>query len=165
MRTGWFAALAVAAVLLDSAVAPEIELLGARPDFLVLLVAYAGLVLGARPATIVGFIVGLIVDAEQPEYLGLHAFSLSVIGFASAAAWEHLVRGSLFVQICVLFGAALAHDLIYYVVYYRNHLDMFGRFFVRFGFIGGVYTAAFAVLIFALARARTWRAIVGGTRV
>jgi len=165
LRTGWFAALAVAAVLLDSAVAPEIELLGARPDFLVLLVAYAGLVLGARPATIVGFIVGLIVDAEQPEYLGLHAFSLSVIGFASAAAWEHLVRGSLFVQICVLFGAALAHDLIYYVVYYRNHLDMFGRFFLRFGLIGGAYTALFAVLVFAVARARTWRAIVGGTRV
>ena len=165
MRTGWFIGLAAAAVILDSAVSPEIELLGARPDFLVLVVAYAGLVLGARPATIIGFVLGLVVDAEQPEYLGLHAFALSVIGFASAAAWEHLVRGSLFVQISVLFGAALAHDLIYYVVYYRNHLDMFARFFVRFGFIGGAYTASFAVLIFALARARTWKAIVGGTRV
>lgn len=165
MRTGRFAALAIAAVILDSAVAPEIEILGARPDFLVLLVAYGALVLGARPATIVGFILGLIVDAEHPEYLGLHALSLSVIGFASAAAWEHLVRGSLFVQICVLFGAALLHDLIYYLVYYRNHLDMFARFFVRFGLIGAAYTAAFAVVIYILAQARTWRAIVGGTRV
>ncbi len=165
MKAGWFIGLAVAAVILDSAVAPEIELLGARPDFLVLIVAYAGLVLGARPATIVGFILGLIVDAEQPEYLGLHALSLSVIGFASAAAWEHLVRGSLFVQISVLFGAALAHDLMYYVVYYRNHLDIFARFFVRFGIIGAAYTAAFTVVIFVLARARMWRAIVGGTRV
>jgi len=76
LRTGWFATLAVVAVILDSAVAPEIEILGARPDFLVLVVAYAGLVLGARPATIVGFILGLIVDAEQPDYLGLHALSL-----------------------------------------------------------------------------------------
>lgn len=165
MRTVWFAGLAVAAVILDSAVAPEIELFGARPDFLVLVVAYAALVLGAKPATIIGFIVGLLVDAEQPEYLGLHAFALSVIGFASAAAWEHLVRGSLFVQISVLFGAALAHDLIYYVVYYRNHLDMFARFFGRFGAIGAAYTAAFAVVIFLLARVRMWRAIVGGTRV
>ncbi len=121
--------------------------------------------LGARPATIVGFILGLIVDAEQPDYLGLHALSLSVIGFASAAAWEHLVRGSLFVQICVLFGAALAHDIIYYVVYYRNHLDMFARFFVRFGLLGGAYTAAFAVVIYILARINTWRAIAGGTRI
>ena len=107
MRIGWFIGLAVAAVVLDSAVAPEIEFLGARPDFLVLFVAYSALVLGARPATLAGFILGLIVDAEQPEYLGLHALALSVIGYASAVAWEHLVRGSLFVQITVLFGAAL----------------------------------------------------------
>ena len=165
MRTGWFVGLAVAAVILDSAVAPRIELLGARPDFLVLLVAYAALVLGARPATIIGFIVGLIVDAEQPEYLGLHALSLAAIGFASAAAWEHLVRGSLFVQICVLFGAALTHDIIYYVVYYRYHLDIFGRFFVRFGLIGAAYTAAFSVMIFIFARANAWRAIASGTRI
>ncbi len=164
MKTGWFAGLAVAAVILDSAVVPEIEILGARPDFLVLVVAYAGLVFGARPATIVGFILGLIVDAEQPDYLGLHALSLSLIGFASAAAWEHLVRGSLFVQICVLLGAALAHDIIYYVVYYRNHLDMFARFFVRFGLLGAAYTAAFAVVIYVLARIYSWRSIAGVTR-
>jgi rod shape-determining protein MreD len=165
VRIGWFIGLAIAAVVLDSAVAPEIEFLGARPDFLVLIVAYAGLVLGARPATVVGFILGLIVDAEQPEYLGLHALALSVIGYGTAVAWEHLVRGSLFVQITVLFGAAIAHDVIYYVVYYRNHLDMFGRFFVRFVPAGAAYTAAFAVVVYALAQARSWRAIVGGTRV
>jgi len=165
VRTGWFIGLAIAAVVLDSAVAPEIEFLGARPDFLVLVVAYAGLVLGARPATVVGLIMGLIVDAEQPEYLGLHALSLAIIGYATAVAWEHLVRGSLFVQITVLFGAALAHDVIYYVVYYRNHLDMFGRFFVRFAPAGAAYTAAFAVVVYMLAQARGWRAIAGGTRV
>jgi rod shape-determining protein MreD len=137
----------VAAVILDSAVVPEIEILGARPDFLVLVVAYAGLVFGARPATIVGFILGLIVDAEQPDYLGLHALSLSLIGL-----------------ICVLFGAALAHDVLYYVVYYRNHLDMFARFFVRFGLLGAAYTAAFAVVIHVLARIYTWRSIAGVTR-
>lgn len=165
MKTGWFIALALAAVVLDSAVAPEIEFIGARPDFLVLVVAYAGLVLGARPATIIGFILGLIVDSEQPEYLGLHALALSVIGYASAAAWEHLVRGSLLVQIAVLFCATLAHDVIYYVVYFRNHLDMFARFFVRFGLSGAAYTALFTVVIYTLAQVRSWRPIIGGTRV
>ena len=41
-----------------------------RPDFLVLVVAYAGMVLGARPATILGFIVGLVVDSEQESNMG-----------------------------------------------------------------------------------------------
>jgi rod shape-determining protein MreD len=165
MRSAWFAGLAVLAVILDASVAPEIEILGSRPDFLVLVVAYAGMVLGARPATILGFIVGLVVDSEQPEYLGLHALALSAVGFACAFAWEHLVKGSVFVQMSLLFGAALAHDLIFYVVYYRNHVDMFGRFILRFGFIGAVYTAVLALLLYVLARALGWRAIVGGTRV
>ena len=165
MRGAWFAGLAVLAVILDSAVAPEIEILGSRPDFLVLVVAYAGLVMGARPATILGFIVGLVVDSEQPEYLGLHALALSAVGFGCAVAWEHLVRGSVFVQMSLLFGAALAHDVIFYVVYYRNHVDMFGRFILRFGLIGAAYTAALTFVLFVLARAFGWRAISGGTRV
>jgi len=165
MRGAWFAGLAVLAVILDSAVAPEIEIGGARPDFLVLVIAYAGLVLGARPATILGFIVGLVVDSEQPEYLGLHALALSAVGFACAFAWEHLFRGSVFVQMSLLFGAALAHDLIFYVVYYRNHVDMFARFMGRFGLAGAAYTAALALLLYVLARALGWRSIVGGTRV
>jgi rod shape-determining protein MreD len=164
LRVGWFIGLAAVAVILDSAVAPEIELFGARPDFLVLFVAYSALILGARPAIIAGFIVGLIVDSEQHAYLGLHALALSLIGFGSAAAWEHLVRGSLFVQICVLFGAALLHDLIYYLVYY-HYFDMFGRFFLRFALIGAAYTAALTIVIHAMAQVRGWRSITGGTRV
>jgi rod shape-determining protein MreD len=164
MRGAAFAGLAALAVIVDSAVAPEMEILGARPDFLVLVVAYAGLVLGARPATILGFIVGLIVDSEQPEYLGLHALALAAVGFGCALAWEHLVRGSVFVQMSLLFGASLGHDVFFYVVYYRNHLDMFWRFIGRFGFAGAAYTALFAFLVYVLARAFGWRTITGGTR-
>ena len=165
MRTGALVVLSLAAVVLDSSVAPEIEILGARPDFVVLIVAYTGLLMGARPATIVGFLLGLVLDSEQPEYFGLHALALSAIGYVTAVAWEHLVRGSVFVQIAVLFSASLLHDGIYYIVYYRNHPDMFLRFIARFGFLGGVYTAALAVVIFTLARAQRWRRIAGGTRV
>ena len=162
MRLGIFIALAVAAVILNSVLVPRIELFGARPDLLVLLVAYASLALGARSAIILGFAVGLVLDADHPEYLGLHALALSLIGFASAVAWERLVRGSLFVQCSVLFVSALLHDVIYYGVYYRNHLDIFGRFLMRFSLAGALYTAAFAVVVFALARVQRWRSISGG---
>jgi rod shape-determining protein MreD len=163
LKTGWFIGLAAAALVLDSAIAPQIEILGSRPDFLVLFVCYVALVLGARPAIIAGFILGLIIDSDDHLNLGLHALSLSLIGFASAAAWEHLVRGSLFVQIAVLFSAVLVHDIIYYVVYYQ-YLDLFGRFFLRHGLLGAAYTAALTVLVHAVAQARGWRAITGGAR-
>jgi rod shape-determining protein MreD len=109
-----------------------------------------------------GFAVGLVADTELPEYLGLHALALSAIGYVTAGVWGHLVRASLVVQCLVLFGAVLLHDAIYYVVYYRNHMDMFGRFFVRFGLPGALYTAALGILVYMLARSRGWRGIADG---
>ena len=163
MRAGTLAILAVVAVVLDAALAPEIEILGARPDFLVLVVVYGSLLVGARAATVAGFLTGFVADSELPEYLGLNALALSVTGYVSGGVWDHLVRANLFVQCLVLFGASLLHDVIYYVVYYRNHMDMFLRFVTRYGLLGGLYTAAFGIVIFALARAKGWRTIAGGT--
>ncbi|MBD3349474.1 MAG: rod shape-determining protein MreD [Candidatus Eisenbacteria bacterium] len=161
MRLGAYAALAFVAVVLDATVAPEVEILGARPDLLVLVVVYGSLALGSRPATIGGFLMGLVVDTELPEYLGLHAFALAVVGFLSAGIWEHLVRSNVFVQCGVLLVATMLHDGIYYLVYYRNHLDMYTSFLARYGLLGGLYTAALGALVFGLARARGWRAIAG----
>lgn len=165
MRIGGLVILSAVAVLLDAAIVPKMEILGARPDFAVLLVAYAGLMLGARPATIAGFVIGLIIDSEFPEYIGLNALALSAIGYVSALAWEHLVKGSIFVQIAVIFGASLMHDVIYYAVAYRNHFDMFWRFLMRYGLLGGAYTALFAACVYVIASALRWRHIVGGTRI
>ncbi len=162
MRTGTFVLLAFVAVILDATVAPEMEIMGARPDLLVLVVVYGSLVLGPRPATIAGFVMGLVADSEMSEYLGLHALALAVVGYLSGGLWDHLVRGNVFVQCAVLLVATLAHDAIYYLVYYRNHLDMFTRFIGRYGLMGGLYTAALGALVFAVARARGWRAIAGG---
>lgn len=162
MRAATLALLAFAAVVLDAALAPHIEIAGARPDFLVIVIVYASLLMGARAATIAGFSAGLIAGAEIPEYLGLNALALSATAYATSKLWSRLVRTNALVQCLVLFAASLTHDVIYYLVYYRNHLDMFGRFIARFGFLGGLYTAAFGALIFWLARVRGWRSITDG---
>ncbi len=163
MRVGVLAVVAAIAVIVDAALAPEIEILGARPDFLVLVVVYASLLVGARPATIAGFLVGLVADSELPEYLGLHALALSVVGYVTGGVWDHLVRGNVFVQCTLIFGASLLHDVIYYVVYYRNHVDMLGPFLWRYGVPGALYTAVFGTVIFVLARAAGWRSIAHDT--
>jgi len=159
MRIGVLAALAAIAVIADATLAPEIEVLGARPDFIVLVVVYASLLVGTRPATIVGFLAGLVVDSELPEYLGLHALALSAVGYVTGGVWDHLVRGNVFVQCTLVFGASLLHDVVYYLVYYRNHLDMLGPFLLRYGVPGALYTAVFGAVVFVLARLAGWRAI------
>jgi rod shape-determining protein MreD len=161
MRIGVFALVALLAVVLDSALAPEIEILGARPDFLVLVVVYGSLLLGGHTAIIAGFLMGLVVDSELPAYLGLHALALSITGYVSAGVWSRLVRANVLVQCVILFGASIIHDSIYYVVYYRNHMEMFGRFIVSQGVLGAVYTAALGALVFAIARVKDWRSVAG----
>lgn len=148
-----------AAVVLSVAVAPEIEILGSRPDFLVLLVVYAGLLLGPRSATIAGFITGLVVDSQLPEYLGLNALALCVTGYAASFVWKHLVRVSIVVQIAILFAATLLRDTIYYTIYYRHHLDMFGALIVRHAVLGGLYTALAGALIYTVCRFRRWEGL------
>jgi rod shape-determining protein MreD len=159
MRVGVLAVLAAVAVIADATLAPEIEILGARPDFLVLVVVYASLLVGTRPATIAGFLVGLVADSELPEYLGLHALALSAVGYITGGVWDHLVRGNVLVQCTLVFGASLLHDVIYYLVYYRNHLEMLGPFLLRYGVPGALYTAVFGGVVFALARLAGWRSI------
>jgi rod shape-determining protein MreD len=164
MRMTTFVILAFAAVVADSSIAPEIEILGARPDLLVLVIVYGSLALGARPATIAGFLVGLVADSEMPDYLGLHALALTVIAYTCAGVWDRLVKTNVLVQCGVLFAATMAHDVIYYLVYYRNHLDLFARFLVRSGIPGGLYTAALGALVFFVAGRRGWRALTGDAR-
>ena len=163
MRTGIFAGLAFAAVVLDTAFAPEIELFGARPDLMVLVVVYGSLLVGGRAAIVAGFLMGVASDADIPTYLGLNALALSVTGLATERVWNHLVRASLLVQCAVIFAATMLHDVIYYLGYYRNHLDMFGRFLLRYSIPGALYTAAIGAVVYVIARSMGLKEVSGGS--
>ncbi len=164
MRGGTFAALAALAVILDATVASEITILGARPDLLVLVIVYGSLLMGGRAAIAGAFIMGIFADSQMPEYLGLNTLALTVVAYATAGVWDHLVKTNVMVQCAVILVATLLRDFIYYLIYYRNHMDMFFDFLLRHGIIGAAYTAAFGVLVYAVARLRGWRVIAGGNQ-
>jgi len=163
MRPAPYVTLCAAAVILDATLTPHIEILGARPDFAVLVVVYGALLLGGRAPIISGFTMGLIADSELPEYLGLNALALAITGYLASRILDHLVKANIFVQCTVIAGATLLRDVIYYVVYYRNHLELFGRFLVHQGLLGAVYTAVLGALIYALARALNWKGVTSGS--
>jgi len=164
VRLRTFVLMCVGALLLDTALAPEIENLGARPDFLVLAIVYGGLGLGIRIPVIAGFVMGLMVDSELPEYLGLNALALSITAFLSASLLDRLVKSQVLVQCSVIFGATLLRDIIFYGVYYRGSLDIFGHFMIRYSLIGAGYTVALGLLINIIARFANWRVITGALR-
>ena len=164
MKIRAFAVLCAVALVLDTALAPEIEILGARPDFLVLALVYGGLGLGVSVPVIAGFLMGLMTDSELPEYLGLNALALSVTAFAAASLLDRLVKSHILVQCSVIFGAILLRDTIFYTVYYRGSVDIFGLLLLRYSLIGAGYTVAIGLIIHFIARLATWRAITGAPR-
>jgi rod shape-determining protein MreD len=138
--------------------------LGARPDFLVLVIVYGSLLLGARPAAVIGFLVGFLAGADEWETMGLSALALSIIGYASAGVWDHLVKVNVLAQCTVLFIATLLHDSIYYMVYFGYRMEIFVRFLATQGALGALYTAVLGAIIYTVARVAGWRAITGGSR-
>ncbi len=161
MRPWVFALLAYAAVVLDAEYAHVFDIRGVRPDFLVLVLVYGGLYLGARVVTIAGFLMGLVSNSAFPEYLGLSSLGLTIVGFTTGGVWDHLVKANVFVQFGVLFVATLLRDFIYYVVYYRHQMDIFRNSFLPPSVLGAAYTAALGIVVFVLARVWGWRAIAG----
>ncbi len=74
-------AILVVAVLLQTAVAPNFRILGANPDFALVIVVSVALVTGAEVGAVFGFFTGLFVAIALMEPFGLSAFVFVLVGF------------------------------------------------------------------------------------
>ena len=87
MRWLTFGILGVVFIVMQSTLAPRMEILGARPDFLLVLVVFFGMH-GKLPDVAVGaWLLGFVADLMSIERLGLMAFSymLTALLVASVA--------------------------------------------------------------------------------
>jgi rod shape-determining protein MreD len=93
MKPLGFGVAAVLTLCLQSTIAPRLEILGARPDWILVLVVAAAL--RGSPAEAVGgaWIIGLAADLMSVEHLGLLAVS-----YASASAIVVALRDELFIE-------------------------------------------------------------------
>ncbi|MGH9065829.1 MAG: rod shape-determining protein MreD [Acidimicrobiales bacterium] len=86
----------VVAFVLQETLLSRLQVHGAQPDLMVLVVALAGLEGGAERGAVVGFGVGLLVDLFLQTPFGLSALTFTLVGYAmgllraaavDAAAW------------------------------------------------------------------------------
>jgi rod shape-determining protein MreD len=75
------AVLLVAATLLQTLIAPNMRVLGANPDFMLIVVASVGLLRGAETGALFGFAGGVLVALALFQPLGIAAFVLVVVGY------------------------------------------------------------------------------------
>jgi len=99
-------------LLLEGTVVNRIAVGGARPDLGLALVVYAGLFHRVRGGVLVGLLIGLLRGCAEPEWMGLEALLLSLVGFVAGVASTTVNRGHPLVQALLLALLLGAHDLV-----------------------------------------------------
>jgi rod shape-determining protein MreD len=69
------------ALLLQTTVAPNLRVLGANPDFALIIVVCVALLRGSEWGAVFGFLTGTLVAVALMEPLGLSAFVFVLVGF------------------------------------------------------------------------------------
>ena len=104
---------AVAAVLLQLLIAPNIPLFGVVPN---IIAAYALAVMVVRPSSygcVLPFILGLAFDFIGAEPIGLMAFALMVVSVGCARVFVHVDNDSRFMAFALIAVGALLVELVY----------------------------------------------------
>lgn len=139
------------AVVLQTTLAPAIELLGVRPDFPFLIVLLVALQEGAAGGALAGFVAGLFVDLGSAETLGVSSLANSIVGFGVGSLADRVVRTSALTRTLITFGAVVVRDQAIAALALAEGFVDGVRLLGVFSIPGGVYTALFAALVMALA--------------
>ncbi len=126
------AALMLAAVLLQTTVAPNIRVLGANPDFVLIVVVSVALLRGAETGAIFGFLCGTLVAVALLEPLGMSALVLVVVGYFTGRYAETADLSAPVAPVVGVFAATLLANVLYAGLQYLLERQVpFGFWFTR----------------------------------
>lgn len=138
------------AIVLQTTLAPAIEILGVRPDFPFLVVLLIALREGAAGGAIAGFVAGLFVDLASAQTLGLTSLANSLTGFAVGSVSDRLVRSSAPTRAVVAFAAVMIRDQGIVLFSLGDGFVDGLKLFATFSLPGGIYAALLAVPVMGL---------------
>lgn len=116
--SGWgglarLGAVLVAAVVLQTAVAPHFRLWGAYPDFALLAVVAVALLLGPEAGAVFGFLAGMLGGIALMEPFGLSAFVLVLVGHLAGRYAESTDPGSGYVPLVTVVAATFVSQALF----------------------------------------------------
>ena len=148
-----FAVLLLVATLLQTLIAPNLRILGANPDFMLIVVASVGLLRGAEAGALFGFAGGVLVAVALFQPLGIAAFVLVVIGFFSGRYAETADLSSGFAPLVTVFvGSLLAGVLDVVVQFLLGRQVPLGFVVVRVIFPSVILDTLLAAPVYVAAR-------------
>ncbi len=102
----------VGGMVLQTSVFPKIPIGGMKPDLVVVIVVYLGLIKGPEMGSLSGFLFGLLHDTVSGASLGSNALAKTIIGFFCGVGGKHLYTHSMFSQIVCVGLSSAANILI-----------------------------------------------------
>lgn len=137
--------------VLQTAVFSKLSIVGVFPNLLVVLVAVTGFMQGEKPALIMGFVCGLLLDLFTFRILGIQALILLLIGFVTGQFHNTFYPEDFKLPLLVITGSDLSFSLLmYFVTYLFRARFAFGFYFLNICLPELVYTLFVAILIYPL---------------
>ncbi|UCH83970.1 MAG: rod shape-determining protein MreD [Candidatus Latescibacterota bacterium] len=120
------------------------------PDFALLILVYLAIYKGPLFGSILGFGIGLLQDLFNPSHLGLNALTKTLTGYFTGLAGSKGEPDSGLFLFALLGITALAHDLVYLLIFNGLHLGKFFVAWVTVSLPSAVYTAVVGVVVHLL---------------
>jgi rod shape-determining protein MreD len=132
----------VTVLVLQVTLFARIEILGARPDAVLLVLVYLAFSFGAIAGSIVGFLVGLAEFAIVSTTMASLPLAGTVVGFLVGRYGTKITYENYFVQLAIIFTSVVVFDSINLVWSAPSDL---GSDLVRWSIPGAAYTAVVGV--------------------
>lgn len=116
------------------------------PRFVLVLLIYISLFIGRRRAFILGLLFGLFIDIQYSDVIGVYAFSLAIIPYVSALAYQYFQLNIVLIILTVLLSV-YAHETMNYYLFELFGLAG-GSFEWRQHIPTAIFNAVFALLIY-----------------
>ena len=107
------AVMLVIATLLQTTVAPFIRILGASPDFALIIIVCVALMKGSETGAVFGFLTGMMVAIALMEPFGLSAFVFVLVGYFAGRYAETADLSAGFAPLLTTFAATLVADILF----------------------------------------------------
>lgn len=140
-----------AALAFRLTVGASISIAGVQPDLMAAIVFYLTLERGAPFGIAMGFILGLLVDVDRPELLGLTSLAWATLAYLTTRLREAVEASDPVVAAALLFIVVLASESIRSLVVAGFDPVRLGLTWIRWALPTAAYTAvAIPILIWIL---------------
>jgi rod shape-determining protein MreD len=141
------------AVLLQTAVAPHLRLLGAYPDFALIAVVCVALLKGSETGAVFGFLTGMLTAIALMEPFGLSAFVFVLVGYFAGRYAETADLPGGFAPLLTVFAATLVANVLFAMAQFLLAREVpLGFFLGRVLFPSLVFNTLLAAPIYLLVR-------------